>query len=106
VLTATFAGQENRSRQRDALGSGLFYWAQLLSVGGREVLRFWVLPTMAPQQILVCLETVDAWLEDAVLAMQGLKPSSLAEASSFLPPYQGRRIPHEQSVRLYLWESQ
>lgn len=102
VLTTTFARKEERSLYRDALGSGVFYWAQLLSVGGREILRFWALPTMAPLQILASLDAIDSWLEEAVLAMRGLKPPSLAE----LPLYQGRRIPEDQSVRLYLWESQ
>ncbi len=106
ILTATFAGEEERAVYRDALGSGLFYWAQLLSAGGHKVLRFWALPTMAPLQMIACLSMVDDWLEQAVLAMRGQKPASLAEAVNFLPYYQGSRIPHEPSVRLYLWESQ
>jgi hypothetical protein len=106
LLTATFAEKEERASYRDVLGSGLFHWAQLLSVKEREILRFWALPTMAPLQILICLEAVDAWLEDAVLVMHGLKPKTLSEAVSFLPSYEDRRIPYEQSVRLRLWESQ
>ncbi len=51
------------------------------------------------------------WVGDETLdprrsLLSEVYPGTLAEAVSYLPSYEDRRIPYEQSVRLSLWESQ
>ncbi len=104
-LTKVFAQTESRARLRSLLSNGLFHFAQLLTVDGREVVRWWVLPTMQPARIFLVLKQVEDWLNQTALIARVKKKQSSDGLLASLPPFQGWRIPVDQSSRLYMWES-
>lgn len=99
-----YARCEDRVVNHDPLATGVFHCGQLLTLLDRQVLRFWALPTLKPNQAVVVTENLLAWLAQSAAVARKESVRSLEEAADKIPPFMGLRLPNGKASWLYGWQ--